>query len=104
MLLEIQNLRCLSGIGKHEWEKSVLQTLVISIKIDHYSFLDYSNVREKIKDFCLCNRFDYIEELASSIMKLIKSFFDINHCRISISKPSAFGYLTSDCPSVEVCC
>jgi dihydroneopterin aldolase len=110
--LFIKGFKIKTYIGIYEWERRVLQTVLIDVDLyldleklaqeDNVdSTLNYKIVVDRIKDFIKQNApFNIVEVLAKQIAELIKSEFPlVDRIRLSVSKPSVF----SDIAAVGVC-
>jgi dihydroneopterin aldolase len=110
-IIFIKGLKIKAHLGIYEWERRVLQTVVIDLDIhtdirkaaavDSVEFsINYKMVVDRIKQFIKDHEaFDIVEALAENIATLVKSEFPVSSLRLSISKPSIF----SDIREVGVC-
>jgi dihydroneopterin aldolase len=109
--LFIKGLKIKAHIGIVEWERRVLQTIVIDLKLyidlqkmdvqdDIDTTINYKTVADRIKAFVKTEGpFHLVETLAEKIAALIKAEFLVDKLHLTISKPSAF----SDIDHVGVC-
>jgi dihydroneopterin aldolase len=107
----IKGLKIKTAIGIAEWERRILQTIVIDINLyldlqkiateDNVArTVNYKTVADRIKELVKTQGpFNLVEALAEKIATLIKAEFPIDKLHLTISKPSVF----SDIAHVGVC-
>ncbi len=86
--LKIEQFKAFAKIGCYAWEKVILQTIIISLKLESTSIIDYDLCTEHITRFVSSKHFDFIEELAQALFDSISQNFDTNYCALEITKPS----------------
>lgn len=98
-------------IGIHEWERRILQTVLIDLEIsidiekiaqfDHIDYtLDYVNLAKKIEAEVQPFTFHLIETLAYKIVKLLEQQ-NIKHFQLRLAKPHIFNQAESVGISVQ---
>ena len=106
----IKDIKAQSFVGIHDWEKKVENTLLISLEVtlrgrsllksDSISYtLDYNKLSEIVCNLAASRHFYLIETLAKEIVKEIKKYKFVKHCKAEVSKPNA---LKAGCGMVSV--
>jgi len=99
-IIYLHGLKCESKIGVWEWEKAVLQTLILDIDLaadftkvaksdDLTHTLDYQAITERVQAFAKESNFQLIETLVDRIAKLILDEFDTPWVRVKLDKGQA---------------
>ena len=89
-------------IGVHEWERSVKQTLILTVALgcdvqkaavnDQLNdAVDYARVADRIIAFANENQFQLIETFAEQLAQLLLNEFLINSVEIDLCKPGAIA-------------
>jgi len=95
-LLHITQLRVMTRIGVYAWEQRIEQPLFLDITLpiswnpkaaDDY--LDYAKICQFITDYMTSCTFTLIETVAEDIALELKTRFQLNFVRITVSKPLA---------------
>lgn len=99
-VLFIEKLIVTAIIGIHDWEKKCFQKLIFDVELAYdnkllkknagvSSYLDYSQVREKILDIVSREHFLLIEDVAEVTAHGLIENFCIYWVRVTVRKPSA---------------
>jgi len=99
-IVYLHGLKCQSTIGVWEWEKAILQTLILDIdlvadipvaaKSDALKdALDYQAITERIQAFAKDNKVQLIETFAEQVASLILDEFETPWVRVKLDKGQA---------------
>ncbi len=102
----IEALRVDTIIGVHEWERSVRQSLVISIELgcdvrkaaandQLVDTVDYAGIASRIIAFTAEHHFRLLETLAEQLAQLLLDEFPIQQVKLSVRKPAAIAQATA---------
>jgi 7,8-dihydroneopterin aldolase/epimerase/oxygenase len=102
----IEQLRVDTIIGVHEWERSVKQTLVITValacdvqkaaaKDSLNDAVDYVRIANRIVAFAGKNQFQLMETFAEQLAQLLLAEFAIASVTIDLCKPGAIAQALS---------
>lgn len=96
----IEGLKVETVIGVYEWEKSILQTLVLDIemafdfskaitsdKLEHT--LNYAAVADYCQDFAKIHRFELIEAFSGNLAQELRDKFSLPWIKMIVRKPTA---------------
>ncbi|BAC24618.1 ygiG [Wigglesworthia glossinidia endosymbiont of Glossina brevipalpis] len=98
--LFINKLCVMTSVGIHKWEKSILQKILLDIKIKldikknfylddiRYS-IDYTKVHKEVINLIQKKHFNLIETIAIELSDMIIDKFLVSYVKIKITKPSA---------------
>jgi 7,8-dihydroneopterin aldolase/epimerase/oxygenase len=101
--LYIKNLTLKTTIGCHDWEKQLLQTIIVDIEmgIDCKQIaqtdalnatIDYVQMVDKLTAFAASAKFDLIETLIEKIAQFLHQHYSvIKQLKISLDKPGAMA-------------
>ncbi len=96
--LSISSLKIMTHIGIHDWEKKILQPLLLDINIPldcaqvHDQLdntIDYSLLCTEVSNFMTGKEFNLIETVAEEVAQLILEKFTVTSIKLSVSKPTA---------------
>jgi len=96
----IEGLRVNTIIGAYDYERNIVQTLIIDIvanydialaaKTDNLSHtLDYAEISEKVRQFAQNNHFMLVETFAEQLAQILLKDFKISHISLKVGKPCA---------------
>jgi dihydroneopterin aldolase len=96
----IHGLELEATIGVYEWERDILQRLVVDLEMgsniqpaakqdDIHLSLDYFVISEQIKRWVNDSRFQLIESLAEDLATKLRETFHIPWLRLRLHKPGA---------------
>ena len=99
-IVYLKGLKCECTIGVWEWEKAIIQTLVLDIELatdtaraaendDLKDALDYQAIAERIQAYAKDNTFELIETLVERLAALILAEFTTSWVRIKLDKGQA---------------
>jgi len=106
MKIKIKNLRLRTIIGANEWERHVLQDVVINVKLEWdggnaaksdklEDTIDYKKLSKEIIRIAENSKFQLIESLAKRILDHIMEDQRIQKASIEIDKPHALRFADS---------
>lgn len=103
--LLIDSLECKTTIGVHEWEKAILQKVVLSCsiaaQIDGEKLnpkQDYGQLCRAIREYLLTKRTELLETLATDLVQFINNFTDNKVIQLKITKPGA----VANCQGISI--
>ncbi|MCX2975588.1 dihydroneopterin aldolase [Halieaceae bacterium IMCC8485] len=96
----IEGLKIDAVIGVYDWERSILQTLVLDLELasDNRAAaatdgiadaVDYDAISKRILAYVQASEFELIETLAERVADIVLSEFNIPWLRLKLSKPGA---------------
>ncbi len=96
----IEKLKVLASIGVWEWEHRIKQNLTIDIELgcdirkaaktdDIACAISYKDVATKVCERIENSKFKLIETVAETIAQLLLQEFDVQWCKVKVSKPRA---------------
>ncbi|MFT4634565.1 MAG: dihydroneopterin aldolase [Arenicella sp.] len=99
-IVYLKGLKCECTIGVWEWEKAIIQTLVLDIELatdtakaaendDLKDALDYQAIAKRIQAYAKDNAFELIETLVERLAALILAEFTTPWVRIKLDKGRA---------------
>ncbi len=111
MLIKIKNLKVKTLIGTNDWERKKKQKVIINIQIKFdgnkvsttdslNDSIDYKALNKKIISFVETSKFYTLEELTSSVLKLIMRNKKVLKAKVEIDKPHSLR----ETDSVSVTC
>ena len=103
--LFIHDLEAEAKIGVYDWEREILQKLLVDIEMlvdtrlaaetdSILDALDYAEVAEKLLTHMRNSQYFLIEALAEDLAKLVINEFKVSWVRIRLRKPSALSFAT----------
>lgn len=109
-ILFIEKLIVMATIGIYDWEKKCFQKLIFDVELSYdnrrfkndigvFSYLDYTQVKEKIFDIVNGRHFLLIEDVAEITASRLIQDFCVHWVRITVRKPDAI----SEAATVGVC-
>ncbi|OGV27674.1 MAG: dihydroneopterin aldolase [Legionellales bacterium RIFCSPHIGHO2_12_FULL_37_14] len=96
--IEIHNLKVITYIGIHAWERRVEQSLILDIacginlppKVTELKdTLDYTFLSEAVTEFIKTQSFQLIETLAQQLLQFIVEKFNVKAVTLKVTKPNA---------------
>ncbi|KAK3575742.1 hypothetical protein CHS0354_030074 [Potamilus streckersoni] len=105
MIIKIKNIRTRTFIGVFEWEKNILQDIIINVLIEFdgtkaaqsdalEDTVDYKKIKMDIMNLTEQKSFGLIEKMASEIVKLIMTNDKVLRTEVEIDKPGALRPLS----------
>mgnify|MGYP001410290608 CR=1 FL=1 len=102
----ISDLNIRTVIGVNDWERKVLQDVMINITLfvdiatasatDHINdTTDYKAITKRVIDYAEKSSFQLIESLIEEIAKLVLTEFNVEQIQIQIDKPNALRFSRS---------
>jgi len=96
----ITALRVDAVIGIYDWEREILQKLVIDLEMDTdireaartddiAHALNYKEISDRVLQFSAASSFGLIESLAEKIAMLVLEEFGVSRVRVTVHKPDA---------------
>ncbi|MFN3581917.1 MAG: dihydroneopterin aldolase [Pseudomonas sp.] len=96
----IKGLAVEAVIGVYDWERSILQPLVLDLDLgwdiraaaagdDLSATLDYAAVSTRVLEFVAASQFLLVEALAEHVAALIMQEFSVPWLRLRVTKPGA---------------
>ncbi len=96
----IKGLAVEAVIGVYDWERTILQPLVLDLDLgwdiraaaagdDLKATLDYAAVSQRVLDFVGSSEFLLVEALAENVAALIVREFSVPWLRLRVTKPGA---------------
>lgn len=106
MIIKIENLRLRTIIGVYDWEKEILQDLVINVAIDFdgekaaasddiENTVDYKAINKKIISFVETNNFNLLERVAGGICDIVFEDPAVRWASVKVEKPGALRFADS---------
>ena len=83
----IEELSLDASIGIFDFEKERKQKIEISVVLEVSDFVDYRKIVDIIKEIVNSRHFNFLEELANSILAILKKEKRIKKARIKLIKP-----------------
>lgn len=98
----IKGLAVEAVIGVYDWERSILQALVLDLDMgwdmraaaegdDLNATLDYAAVSQRVLDFVAASQFLLVEALAEHVAALVMNEFSVPWLRLRVTKPGAIS-------------
>ena len=106
MKIRIKNLRLRTIIGANEWERKVLQDVIINVKIELEGeaavksdnledTIDYKKLSKEIINMAEDSHFQLLESLAKRILDLIMKDDRVQNVFVEVDKPHALRFADS---------
>jgi 7,8-dihydroneopterin aldolase/epimerase/oxygenase len=95
----VRDLEIDAVIGAYDWEREVLQRLVVSLEMSTQAsvpgrsddledvWVDYAKVASGVRELITERKFHLIETAAESIARMITEGFPVEWVKVSIAKP-----------------
>ncbi len=101
--IQIKNLRLRAVIGANDWEREVLQDVVISISFKYDAqkaemsdriedVFNYKILTKRIIDEVEASRFNLLESLVNHIYKIVKENTELQDVSVIVEKPNALRF------------
>lgn len=101
--IEIKNLRLRTIIGVNDWERDVLQDVIISVSYkynaesaektdDIKNAFNYKFLTKKIIKEVETSKFALLESLVNHIYKIVKGNNCLKNVKVSVEKPNALRF------------
>ena len=111
MIIKIKNLKMQALIGTNDWEREEKQEVIINAQFEFdgsrvsvtdnlNDSIDYKALNKKIISFVESSKFYTLEELTSSVLKLVMEDKKILKAKIEIDKPHSLR----ETDSVSITC
>ncbi len=108
----ITALRVDAVIGIYDWERKILQKLLIDMEMatdiseaagsdDIQHTLNYKEISDRVVEFASQSSFGLIETLASKIADLVIDEFSVPWIRVTVHKPGAIEAATDIAVMIE---
>ncbi|QMU56084.1 MAG: FolB domain-containing protein [Candidatus Mycalebacterium zealandia] len=106
-LIKIENLRVRTVVGIFEWEKKILQEVIINTEMeidcpdllaigdDISGTVDYKKLNKKIINFVEGGKFSLVETIAGGIAKLALAEDKVLKVSVKVDKPGALRFADS---------
>lgn len=106
-VISIENLRLRTVVGVFEWEKKILQEVVVNIEVaidcpdplavgdDISGTLDYKALNKKIIKFVEEGRFNLVETIAGGIARIALEDGKALEATVRVDKPGALRFADS---------
>ena len=96
----LNELKIDTVIGIFEWERRILQTVIIDLEMDAdiakaaksddvIDTLNYKSVAKRVQKFVEDSSFKLVESLAEHIASIILDEFPVNWVKVRVNKPGA---------------
>ncbi|TVR75182.1 MAG: FolB domain-containing protein [Marinilabiliales bacterium] len=101
--IQIKNLRLRAVIGANDWEREVLQDVVISIRFKYDAqkaemsdqvedVFNYKTLTKRIIDEVEASRFNLLESLVNHVYKIVKENKEVQDVTVTVEKPNALRF------------
>ncbi len=101
--IEIKNLRLRAVIGANDWEREVLQDVVISISFRYNAnqaemtdriedVFNYKTLTKRIIDEVEASRYNLLESLVNHVYKIVKENGELQGVTVTVEKPNALRF------------
>lgn len=106
-IIKIENLRLRTVVGLFEWEKKILQEVIINTEMeidcpdpsaigdDISGTVDYKKLNKKIIGFVENGKFALVETIAGGIAKLVLAEDGVLKVSVKVDKPGALRFADS---------
>lgn len=106
MKIRIKNLRLRTIIGTNNWERKVLQDVIINVKVNYdgstaaksdniEDTINYKKLTKEIISLTENSQFRLLESLAQNILDLIMKDKRVQKAKVEIDKPQALRFADS---------
>lgn len=103
MQIEIKNIRLRTIVGANDWERKVLQDVVISVKFKFNSkkaedsdelknTFNYKLLTKKIIKEVEASKFKLLESLVCMVYSIVKKHDELEDVCVSVEKPNALRF------------
>ncbi len=103
MQIEIKNLRLRTIIGANNWEREVLQDVVITIKFKFDSSkaeasdnledtFNYKSLTKRIIKEVEASKFNLLESLVGMVYSILKEYAELHDVYVQVEKPHALRF------------
>ncbi len=101
--IQIKNLRLRTVIGANNWERNVLQDVIISISFKYNAkqaeksdriedVFNYKSLTKKIINEVEESKFNLLESLVNHIYKIVKENRELQNVTVTVEKPYALRF------------
>ncbi len=101
--IQIKNLRLRAVIGANDWEREVLQDVVVSVSFKYDAqkaensdqiedVFNYKTLTKKIIDEVEASRFNLLESLVNHIYRIVKQNRELQEVTVTVEKPNALRF------------
>ena len=102
----ISDLNIRTVIGVNDWERKVLQDVMINMTLfvdiknasstdDIHDTTDYKTITKRVLDYAEASSFQLIESLIEEVAKIVLTEFNVKAIEIQIDKPNALRFSKS---------
>lgn len=102
----ISDLNIRTVIGVNDWERKVLQDVMINMTLfvdiknasstdDIHDTTDYKTITKRVLDYTEASSFQLIESLIEEVAKIVLTEFNVKAIQIQIDKPNALRFSKS---------
>jgi len=106
MIIRIKSLRLRTIIGTNEWERKVLQDVVIHVEMEFdgrkvgetdniRDTVDYKKVTKRIIEEVEQSRFYLLDRLASHVLQIVMEEDKVQKATVEVEKPRALRFTDS---------
>lgn len=106
MIIRIKNLRLRTVIGINDWERDLLQDVIVNIEFgfdsdaavksdDIRDSVDYKKLKRKIIKHVENSKVFLLEKMADDILNIVFEEDKIRYARVEVDKPNALRYTDS---------
>jgi len=106
MIIRIKNLRLRTTIGINDWERELLQDVILNIEFgfdsdaavksdDIQDTVDYKSLKRKIIKHVEESKVFLLEKMADDVLNIIFKDPKVLHAKVEVDKPNALRYTDS---------
>ncbi len=101
--IQIKDLRLRTVIGANDWERDVLQDVVISIRFRYNAqkaemtdriedVFNYKTLTKRVISEVEASKFNLLESLVNHIYKIVKENKELQNVSVTVEKPNALRF------------
>ena len=101
--IHIKDLRLRTVIGANDWERDVLQDVVISIRFSYNAqkaemtdriedVFNYKTLTKRVISEVEASKFNLLESLVNHIYKIVKENKELQNVSVTVEKPNALRF------------
>jgi len=106
MIIRIKNLRLRTVIGINDWERDLLQDIILNIEFEFDSdaaaksddikdTVDYKTLKRKIIKYVENSKVFLLEKMADDILNILFKDPKVQSAQVEVDKPNALRYTDS---------
>lgn len=106
MMIRIKNLRLRTVIGINDWERDLLQDVIVNVEFEFQSdaavksddindTVDYKLLKRKIIKYVENSKVFLLEKMADGILNIVFENPKVLHAKVEVDKPNALRYTDS---------